>query len=518
MQRIGWLVISLLVAMLGIVPAALAHKRVALVIGNSAYQHTPKLTNPKNDATDMAAQLKKLGFQVVEGYDLDKAAFDRKVYDFALALRGADAGVLFYAGHGLQVLGRNYLVPVNAKAEAEELLDFERVRVDVVQRAMELTSKTNVLFLDACRDNPLARNLARSMGTRSTSVGNGLGAIEAGIGTLISFSTHPGAVASDGTGRNSPYTAALVKYIGSPGDDLNAILINVRKDVRKDTQGKQVPWEHSSLEGRFYFNAAGQADEERGLKAKDAFKECDECPEMTVVPAGEFMMGSPAGEEGRYDNEGQQRKVVIAKAFAVGKFEVTFAEWDACVAAGGCKHKPEDQGWGRGKRPVINVSWDDITKEYLPWLSRKTGKSYRLLSEAEWEYAARAGTTTPFSTGRTITPEQANFNGDSTYGGSAKGVYRQKTVEVGTFPANTFGLHDMHGNVWEWVADCYKDSYAGAPADGSAVTSGDCGSRVLRGGCWDYIPRNLRSADRDRDPSGSRNSIYGFRVARTLGP
>ena len=208
--------------------------------------------------------------------------------------------------------------------------------------------------------------------------------------------------------------------------------------------------------------------------------------------------------------------MAIAKAFAVGKFEVTFAEWDACVAAGGCKHKPEDRGWGRGKRPVINVSWDDITKDYLPWLSRKTGKSYRLLTEAEWEYAARAGTTTPFSTGRTITTEQANFDGDSTYGGSAKGVYRQKTVEVGTFPANTFGLHDMHGNVWEWVADCYKDSYAGAPADGSAVTSGDCGSGVLRGGCWVDIPRYLRSAGRDRDTSGSRYFIYGFRVARTL--
>ena len=143
---------------------------------------------------------------------------------------------------------------------------------------------------------------------------------------------------------------------------------------------------------------------------------------MVVVPAGEFMMGSPAGEEGRSDDEGPQRKVTIAKPFAVGKFEVTFAEWDACVAAGGCKHKPDDQGWGRGKRPVINVSWDDITKEYLPWLSRKTGKTYRLLTEAEWEYAARAGTTTPFSTGQTITPEQANFNGNYTYGGSAKGA------------------------------------------------------------------------------------------------
>ena len=215
MPRIGCIALCLLTFVLAATLPAQAQKRVALVIGNSAYQHTAKLTNPKNDATDMAAVLKTLGFQVIEGHDLDKAAFDRKVHDFALALRGAEAGVSFYAGHGLQVQGRNYLVPVNAKAEAEELLDFEMVRVDVLQRAMELTSKINVLFLDACRDNPLARNLARSMGTRSAAVGNGLGAIEAGVGTLISFSTHPGAVASDGSGRNSPYTAALVKHIGS---------------------------------------------------------------------------------------------------------------------------------------------------------------------------------------------------------------------------------------------------------------------------------------------------------------
>jgi hypothetical protein len=171
---------------------------------------------------------------------------------------------------------------------------------------------------------------------------------------------------------------------------------------------------------------------------------------MVVVPAGSFTMGSPPSEEGRSDSEGPQHRVTIARPFAVGKFEVTFAEWDACVAAGGCSHRPGDQGWGRGNRPVIDVSWNDITQQYLPWLSRKTGKTYRLLSEAEWEYAARAGTTTAFSTGRTITPEQANFDGNYTYGGSAKGVYRSKTVEVGSFPPNAFGLFDMHGNLWEW--------------------------------------------------------------------
>ena len=228
------------------------------------------------------------------------------------------------------------------------------------------------------------------------------------------------------------------------------------------------------------------------------------------------MGSSPRGEEGRYDSEGPQRKVAIAKTFAVGKFEVTFAEWDTCAAAGGCKHKPDDRGWGRGKRPVINVSLDDFTKDYLPWLSRKTGKTYRLLTEAEWEYAARAGTATPFSTGRTITPEQANFDGNGTYGDSAKGVYRQKTVEVGTFAANAFGLHDMHGNVWEWVQDCYKDSYTGAPADGSAVTSGDCTYGVLRGGSWVDDPTFLRSASRNRGTPVIRYFAIGFRVARAL--
>jgi formylglycine-generating enzyme required for sulfatase activity len=143
-----------------------------------------------------------------------------------------------------------------------------------------------------------------------------------------------------------------------------------------------------------------------------------------------------------------------------------------------------------------------LGKEYLPWLSRKTGKTYRLLTEAEWEYAARAGTTTPFSTGRTITPEQANFDGNYTYGGSAKGLYRQKTVDVGTFPPSAFGLYDMHGNVWEWVQDCWNASYQGAPSDGSGWMTGDCGSRVLRGGSWLSFPQNLRSAFRSGNPSG----------------
>jgi uncharacterized caspase-like protein len=207
----------------------------------------------------VAAVLKALDFEVIDGLDFDKAAFDRKVRDFAEALTGSAAGVFFYAGHGLQVNGQNFLVPVDAKVDSEAALDFETVRVEVVQRAMERAASTNVLYLDACRDNPLARNLARAMGTRSAQIGRGLASIESGVGTLISFSTQPGNVALDGTGRNSPFAGALVRQLATSTDELSAILIAVRTGVMKETQRKQVPWEHSALTGRFYFNPAKAA-------------------------------------------------------------------------------------------------------------------------------------------------------------------------------------------------------------------------------------------------------------------
>ena len=257
----------------------------------------------------------------------------------------------------------------------------------------------------------------------------------------------------------------------------------------------------------------------RGMSpALFAFRDCPTCPEMVPVPADSFMMGSPSGEKDRRDDEGPRRHVRIAKPFAVGKYEVTFDEWDACVAAGDCGgHRPGDESWGRGRRPVINVSWDDA-KAYVKWLSRKTGKRYRLLSEAEWEYAARAGTKTPFHFGRAISTSQANYHGNHAYGGGAKGVYRKKTVAVGSFPANQFGLHDVHGNIREWVEDCGNKNYHGAPSDGSAWTDGSCARRVVRGGSWFDAPWDLRSAARFWIRTGYRSYQYGFRVARTLNP
>ena len=247
----------LAVALAALLPAAaLADKRVALVIGNSSYQNAPELRNPKNDAADMAAALSALGFQVISGSDLDKPAMDRLIRNFAVALVGADVGLFFYAGHGLQIAGNNYLVPIEASVDSAAGIDFELVRLDLIQRQMERETRTNVLFLDACRNNPLARNLARALGTRSTDVGRGLALAESGVGTLISFATQPGNVAMDGDGRNSPFTAALIKHIATPGKDLNGILIAVRNDVRAVTGGRQVPWENSALTGLFYFREA----------------------------------------------------------------------------------------------------------------------------------------------------------------------------------------------------------------------------------------------------------------------
>ena len=254
---------------------------------------------------------------------------------------------------------------------------------------------------------------------------------------------------------------------------------------------------------------------ERGPTVGERFRDCTDCPELVVVPPGRFVMGSRSAEIGRSGNEGPVHWVTIGKAFAVGVYEVTFTEWDACRRDGGCAHYPGDWGWGRGRRPVINVSWKDA-REYVVWLSRKTGQRYRLLSESEWEYVARAGTTTPFHYGSTVSTEQANYHGYYTYGSGRKGRYRGRTVPVGSFPANSFGLHDVHGNVSEWVEDCWNRDYGGAPGNGSARVRGDCSRRVLRGGSWLYYPRFVRSAYRYWNPSGSRNYVVGFRVARTL--
>lgn len=247
-----------------------ASKRVALIIGNSAYAHAPALPNPVNDAKDVAEKLQALDFHVSLAVDTTKADTDKVMREFADALDGADVAIFFYAGHGLQVAGQNYLVPIDAKLAKERDLEFEAVRLDFILKQMELgrEDKTNIVFLDACRDNPLSRSLARSMGTRSTNIGKGLAQVDAGVGTFISYSTQPGNVALDGTGDNSPFTAALVKRMSEPGKNLTAVMIDVRKDVIAATKGEQVPWDHSSLTGDFYFDPNAKPGDAEALQGR----------------------------------------------------------------------------------------------------------------------------------------------------------------------------------------------------------------------------------------------------------
>lgn len=544
---------------------------------------------------------------------------------FGNQLQGADVGLFYYAGHGVQVRGANYLVPVGANPTKEADVDFQMLDSNLVLRQMEgAGTKLNIVILDACRNNPFGGRSLR--GTDS-----GLAQMRAPEGTLISFATQPGNVAQDGAAGNSPYTSALAQTLRRPGLDIFQTFNEVGLAVMQATGDSQQPWVSSSpIRGSFYFagRAAGPApsaaiapapgadevfwqaikddnsqalfDEflkkypsstraidarsrleelrkkqvamvappmpqpsadpcaggavtvsqqphsacplsaaaERALKPKDSFRECDGCPEMVVVPAGSFTMGSPESERtpvaAAYvtygivpgglttapplSSEGPQHKVTIARPIAVGRFPVTFDQWDTCVDDGGCNgYRPSDQGWGRGSRPAINVNWDDA-EAYVAWLSHKTGKHYRLLSEAEWEYMARAATTTPYWWGSSFSTNQANYNGNRTYGDQPTGENRQKTLPVASFSPNPWGFYQVHGNSYDWVEDCFHDDYFGAPVDGSAWTTENCKRHVVRGGAWTSAPWVLRSAFRGWFPPNFRSSNHGFRLARTLTP
>jgi formylglycine-generating enzyme required for sulfatase activity len=255
---------------------------------------------------------------------------------------------------------------------------------------------------------------------------------------------------------------------------------------------------------------------EHALKPEDIFRECsaelgrDYCPQMVVLPAGSLLMGSPATEPGHQPSEQPQHQVTIAKSIAVSKYELTFDEWDICADYGDCPQGITDSGWGRGPQPVINVTWDDAQR-YVAWLSKMTGKPYRLLTEAEYEYAARAGSTMVYPWGDDIGLNNTNCRGCGSRWDNTQ------TAPVGSFGANGFGLFDMVGNVWEWVEDCVNENYQGAPTDGSAwIGDGDCKNRMARGGSWNNTPVNLRSANRIGTSLGFRDNLLGFRIARTL--
>ncbi len=301
----GWaarLTVIFIAALPLVAPAgAHAEKRVALVIGNSAYRNTPALPNPRNDAAAMADALQKLGFVVHSGLDLDRAATEQALRAFGGALGDADVALFYYAGHGLQVDTKNYIVPVDARLADENDLPFEAVDLTLVLSLMERRPRTNLVFLDACRDNPLAQNLARSMGaSRSTAVSRGLAIAESGIGTLLVYATQPGNVALDGSGAHSPFTQGLLDYIATPDIEVRQMLTRVRSEVLQATGGKQVPWDHSSLTGDFFFVPRGaavatppvtpSADRELAFweSVKDSHDPADFQAYLDQYPAGTF--------------------------------------------------------------------------------------------------------------------------------------------------------------------------------------------------------------------------------------
>lgn len=625
-RLLGYGLVGLLIVIVACTPA-LAEKRVALVIGNGAYTAAGRLSNPENDAKDMASALEKLGFDVALTLDANRAKFETAISDFSDKAVGADVALVFYAGHGMGLGSETHLLPVDADFRNEFEARNRTIGLTALLSTLDGRARMVIALIDACRDNPLADRLAETMRStgRTVSVSRGLARIEIGApDTLVVYATTPGRTAADGTGRNSPFTTALLAHLPTEGVEVEALLKRVSARVQELTANKQEPERLSRLKREFYFKPAGSAPkpdlvvpdpdvgirsdfaiaqqansravwqafidryksgflveaarerlaalsgpgpaatpvpnmvpplktevaglpppvrpdartcgglqtvssgrqapraltatEERCLKAKDEFRECADCPAMVVVPAGSFTMGSQESGKDRRDNEEPQRTVRIGKAFAVGKFTVSFVEWDACVAGGGCDgYRPEDKGWGRGKLPVINVSWEDA-KAYLAWVSKVTGKSYRLLTEAEWEFATRAGTTTPFWWGSSSSTSQANYKGNYTYGDGNKGDFRARTVPVDSFAPNPFGLYQMHGNVWQWVEDCYIDSYKNAPTDGSANAANRCESRVIRGGSWGSNAWDLRASSRGRGYPGDRSNLISFRVARTLVP
>ncbi|MBK8384216.1 MAG: SUMF1/EgtB/PvdO family nonheme iron enzyme [Candidatus Accumulibacter sp.] len=588
--------VSLLLA--AAMPLHAEEKRVALVVGNSAYRASP-LRNPGNDARAIAAKLEKLGFEVIVREDLRTRQIAPMLREFRSHLQPGSVALFFYAGHGMQLKGVNYLPTIDAEIAGEEDVPLHSLNVGQVLEIME-ESKTrlNLIFLDACRNNPFTR--------RFRSGGGGLARVEAPSGTLISFATRPGSVAADGDDEHGLYTQHLLSQMEVPHQPIEQTLKRVVGGVKKDSDGQQEPWMEGSLEGDFYFvggplplaaspnagaPALGEAatfelsfwDSIRASKNPDdlraylekyplgqfaslaearlrrlllppghesgglerdggnskVFRDCPQCPEMVVIPAGAFQMGAPSREAGSGDAERPRHLVTLQHPLAVGRHEVTRGQYAAFVKDSGYRGEGSCYVWigpewvnqpGRSWRdpdfsqtdehPAVCVSWLDA-RAYLAWLARKTGKPYRLLSESEWEYAARAGTRTSRFWGDDpgLACDHANVHDADTqqsrrFDWEAHDCHDGyvETAPVGRFKPNAFGLRDLLGNVWEWVEDCQTVNYIGAPSDGRARITDDCPRRIYRGGGWSG-PASVRAATRNGNSPSYRSQLLGFRVA-----
>ncbi|MGB7922038.1 MAG: SUMF1/EgtB/PvdO family nonheme iron enzyme [Pyrinomonadaceae bacterium] len=543
-------------------PAATTAGRVALVIGNSAYR-AKRLPNPVNDSRLMAQTLRQLGFDVIQREDLTRAQMQESITEFGARLRPGGVALFYYAGHGMQIGGRNYLVPVEVTSiDSAQEVESKMLYAGQPLELMSAKNGLNIMVLDACRDNPLKFGFPAD-------VKQGFAEARATTtGTLIAFSTAPGFVALDGQGQQSPYTAALCQNLLLRPSRIEDVFIRTRIQVDNATRGKQIPWESSSLKSVFYFtpdvlasNApnltpvvsqlrqelAGRnllrsfnyqvvfVDESGATTAQkkgaaNAYVEALAASgiEMVAVPGGKFAMGTAgtAAEKLYYELSGNTddqaetseqdiptyempQHDVMLQEFFMSKYEVTQAQWLAVMG----QLPPISPNMSGPDKPVVNVTWQDA-QAFCEKLSRLTNRQYRLPSEAEWEYACRAGAQTYFAFGDALSSSLANYNSLIPFGKAPRNRPLQAALAVGqSMVANGFGLYDMHGNVWEWCADHWHDSYNAAPNDGRAwVDQTDENLRILRGGSWLSPALNTRSASRRKMPKFLRAADIGFRV------
>lgn len=529
--------------------------RLALIITNADYpDEIGRLAKTHDDGDTIGSALRDVGFSDVRHVkDADFQTMRLELANFVERIEkaGPNAVVFFYySGHGAAdrvARGENFLIPTKAPIKTAKQLPLLGLGLGEIVRTLErVPAKARFAVIDACR------NVAFTKGLKNAA--KGFVPMRKLDGILLAFATRPGEVAHD----EGLYSRALAKHIRQPGLPPERVFKLTQIAVAKESKGNQVPWiEDGLLVEGFRFRSAEKEDAVAsvarpskatpvrrpicdGVSVKlstgqtvcikpgsgKSFKDCDVCPELVLVPAGNFIMGALKPDYSHSLDELPPRRVSFARPFAVGRFEVTFAEWDECVAEGGCQHKPSDHSWGRDTRPVIDVSWKQINEQYLPWLSRKTGKSYRLLTEAEWEYVARTGTAKlwRFSGNERSVCDTENLADKSLTSSSKVNVecsdgVGAMTSKVGRYQPNPWGLHDVFGNVEEWVEDCYQGSimgYQSAPIDGSAVVSKKCQRRVLRGGSWKVHPSQIGSTKRSSLDPGVGDRFRGFRVATDL--
>lgn len=533
---------------------AVESKKYALVIGNSSYQYL-KLKNPVNDAKGVGKALNSVGFNVILELNADQRSIEASIDKFEkLLAKNKGVGVFFYAGHGVQTQGENYLIPINANINKEKDLRYNAVNLGRVFDAMEsANNEMNIVILDACRNNPFF--LSSRSGIRGLARVN-----RTPKGLLIAYSTSPGKVALDGDEtKNSPYSAQLIKSIQIPNRHVLLAFQDIANKVQKMTRGEQVPWTSSSLTQDFYFNEVPSdklplvtqsiVDAESISLAKnnasypvkiaqyswgaiqDNLKSIEHLgPLMTVIPKGSFMMGNA---EIGYLEEQPVHKVTLSKAIAVSRYEVSFTEFDLFSQATG-RHKAVS-AWGRGNQPIINVSWKDAIA-YTQWLSVETGYTYRLPSESEWEYLSRAGSYSryfwgndmPQCTGVSFTDIQAlrQFKEKKVLQcvtNLAEEIYANcrhcfswgylgKTMGVMSYKPNNFGIYNTLGNVAEYTQDCWRENYYGAATE----RSNDCVDKVVRGGSWDSSFEEVRVTSRTMVNYLDESSKVGIRLVREL--